>query len=120
MLWCTCLFLLFFSAVAIGPSGTYSSNSPASPLSSASLTSPLSPFSLVSGSQGSPTKPGSSEVSEPGCPQGAPSPHLGTGFACGSAWGHRSAHVPGLWGLLVTSGSVPLTGAVSGLLHQAA
>ncbi|NXI42427.1 PKHA6 protein, partial [Galbula dea] len=47
--------------VAIGPSGTYSSNSPASPLSSASLTSPLSPFSLVSGSQGSPTKPGPSE-----------------------------------------------------------
>uniref|UniRef100_A0A8C3L368 Pleckstrin homology domain containing A6 n=1 Tax=Chrysolophus pictus TaxID=9089 RepID=A0A8C3L368_CHRPC len=50
--------------VAIGPSGTYSSNSPASPLSSASLTSPLSPFSLISGSQGSPTKPGPSEVSE--------------------------------------------------------
>uniref|UniRef100_A0A663MC46 Pleckstrin homology domain containing A6 n=1 Tax=Athene cunicularia TaxID=194338 RepID=A0A663MC46_ATHCN len=47
--------------VAIGPSGTYSSNSPASPLSSASLTSPLSPFSLVSGSQGSPTKPGPGE-----------------------------------------------------------
>ncbi|XP_035417308.1 pleckstrin homology domain-containing family A member 6 isoform X2 [Cygnus atratus] len=47
--------------VAIGPPGTYSSNSPASPLSSASLTSPLSPFSLVSGSQGSPTKPGPSE-----------------------------------------------------------
>ncbi|XP_054659930.1 pleckstrin homology domain-containing family A member 6 isoform X6 [Grus americana] len=47
--------------VAIGASGTYSSNSPASPLSSASLTSPLSPFSLVSGSQGSPTKPGPSE-----------------------------------------------------------
>ncbi|XP_023564000.1 pleckstrin homology domain-containing family A member 6 isoform X5 [Octodon degus] len=45
----------------LGPSGTYSSNSPASPLSSASLTSPLSPFSLVSGSQGSPTKPGSNE-----------------------------------------------------------
>uniref|UniRef100_A0A8D0X5V2 PH domain-containing protein n=1 Tax=Sus scrofa TaxID=9823 RepID=A0A8D0X5V2_PIG len=45
----------------LGPSATYSSNSPASPLSSASLTSPLSPFSLVSGSQGSPTKPGSSE-----------------------------------------------------------
>ncbi|KAL1775372.1 pleckstrin-likey domain-containing family A member 6 isoform X18 [Sigmodon hispidus] len=44
-----------------GPSATYSSNSPASPLSSASLTSPLSPFSMVSGSQGSPTKPGSSE-----------------------------------------------------------
>uniref|UniRef100_A0A674JY37 PH domain-containing protein n=1 Tax=Terrapene triunguis TaxID=2587831 RepID=A0A674JY37_9SAUR len=49
--------------VAAGPSGTYSSNSPASPLSSASLTSPLSPFSLVSGSQGSPTKQGTSEVS---------------------------------------------------------
>ncbi|XP_014810955.1 PREDICTED: pleckstrin homology domain-containing family A member 6 isoform X2 [Calidris pugnax] len=47
--------------VAIGPSGTYSSNSPASPLSSASLTSPLSPFSLISGSQGSPTKPGPGE-----------------------------------------------------------
>ncbi|XP_074019445.1 pleckstrin homology domain-containing family A member 6 [Numenius arquata] len=47
--------------MAIGPSGTYSSNSPASPLSSASLTSPLSPFSLISGSQGSPTKPGPSE-----------------------------------------------------------
>lgn len=47
----------------LGPSTTYSSNSPASPLSSASLTSPLSPFSMVSGSQGSPTKPGSSEVS---------------------------------------------------------
>ncbi|XP_070353555.1 pleckstrin homology domain-containing family A member 6 isoform X13 [Equus asinus] len=45
----------------LGPSATCSSNSPASPLSSASLTSPLSPFSLVSGSQGSPTKPGSSE-----------------------------------------------------------
>uniref|UniRef100_A0A8C3PSR3 Pleckstrin homology domain containing A6 n=1 Tax=Calidris pygmaea TaxID=425635 RepID=A0A8C3PSR3_9CHAR len=54
--------------VAIGPSGTYSSNSPASPLSSASLTSPLSPFSLISGSQGSPTKPGPGEVSEPGGP----------------------------------------------------
>ncbi|KAM6040853.1 LOW QUALITY PROTEIN: pleckstrin homology domain-containing family A member 6 [Theristicus caerulescens] len=53
--------------VAIGPSGTYSSNSPASPLSSASLTSPLSPFSLVSGSQGSPTKPGPGE--EPGPPR---------------------------------------------------
>lgn len=64
------LFLLF-SAVAIGPSGTYSSNSPASPLSSASLTSPLSPFSLISGSQGSPTKPGPSEVSELGCASGA-------------------------------------------------
>ncbi|NXS30497.1 PKHA6 protein, partial [Pomatostomus ruficeps] len=48
--------------VALGPSGTYSSNSPASPLSSASLTSPLSPFSLISGSQGSPTKPGPAEV----------------------------------------------------------
>ncbi|KAM9147010.1 pleckstrin homology domain-containing family A member 6 isoform 4-T4 [Pangshura tecta] len=47
--------------VAAGPSGTYSSNSPASPMSSASLTSPLSPFSLVSGSQGSPTKQGTSE-----------------------------------------------------------
>ncbi|XP_065554150.1 pleckstrin homology domain-containing family A member 6 isoform X8 [Lathamus discolor] len=53
--------------VAVGPSGTYSSNSPASPLSSASLTSPLSPFSLVSGSQGSPTKPGPGE--EPGPPR---------------------------------------------------
>ncbi|KAM9520346.1 pleckstrin homology domain-containing family A member 6 isoform 16-T16 [Guaruba guarouba] len=53
--------------VAMGPSGTYSSNSPASPLSSASLTSPLSPFSLVSGSQGSPTKPGPGE--EPGPPR---------------------------------------------------
>ncbi|XP_058556874.1 pleckstrin homology domain-containing family A member 6 isoform X15 [Neofelis nebulosa] len=51
----------------LGPTATYSSNSPASPLSSASLTSPLSPFSLVSGSQGSPTKPGSSE--EPGPPR---------------------------------------------------
>uniref|UniRef100_A0A8C6VEF1 Pleckstrin homology domain containing A6 n=1 Tax=Naja naja TaxID=35670 RepID=A0A8C6VEF1_NAJNA len=50
--------------VALGPSGTYSSNSPASPLSSASLTSPLSPFSLVSGSQSSPTKQGSNEVSK--------------------------------------------------------
>ncbi|NWJ01197.1 PKHA6 protein, partial [Crypturellus undulatus] len=49
------------SAVAAGPSGTYSSTSPASPLSSASLTSPLSPFSLVSGSQGSPTKQGPGE-----------------------------------------------------------
>ncbi|XP_012872923.1 PREDICTED: pleckstrin homology domain-containing family A member 6 isoform X4 [Dipodomys ordii] len=45
----------------LSTSATYSSNSPASPLSSASLTSPLSPFSLVSGSQGSPTKPGSNE-----------------------------------------------------------
>ncbi|XP_039196760.1 pleckstrin homology domain-containing family A member 6 isoform X7 [Crotalus tigris] len=53
--------------VALGPSGTYSSNSPASPLSSASLTSPLSPFSLVSGSQSSPTKQGSNE--EPGPPR---------------------------------------------------
>ncbi|XP_064354309.1 pleckstrin homology domain-containing family A member 6 isoform X3 [Dromaius novaehollandiae] len=53
--------------VAMGPSGTYSSNSPASPLSSASLTSPLSPFSLVSGSQGSPTKQGPGE--EPGPPR---------------------------------------------------
>ncbi|XP_058711465.1 pleckstrin homology domain-containing family A member 6 isoform X5 [Poecile atricapillus] len=53
--------------VALGPSGTYSSNSPASPLSSASLTSPLSPFSLISGSQGSPTKPGPGE--EPGPPR---------------------------------------------------
>ncbi|XP_057895648.1 pleckstrin homology domain-containing family A member 6 isoform X2 [Melospiza georgiana] len=52
---------------ALGPSGTYSSNSPASPLSSASLTSPLSPFSLISGSQGSPTKPGPGE--EPGPPR---------------------------------------------------
>ncbi|XP_022449421.1 pleckstrin homology domain-containing family A member 6 isoform X14 [Delphinapterus leucas] len=49
----------------LGPSGTYSSNSPASPLSSTSLTSPLSPFSLVSGSQGSPTKPGSNEQERP-------------------------------------------------------
>ncbi|XP_039768706.1 pleckstrin homology domain-containing family A member 6 isoform X7 [Ornithorhynchus anatinus] len=49
----------------LGPSGTYSSNSPASPLSSASLTSPLSPFSLVSGSQGSPTKPGPHEEPSP-------------------------------------------------------
>ncbi|XP_048353265.1 pleckstrin homology domain-containing family A member 6 isoform X9 [Sphaerodactylus townsendi] len=47
--------------VTLGPSGTYSSNSPASPLSSASLTSPLSPFSLMSGSQTSPTKQGSNE-----------------------------------------------------------
>ncbi|XP_057625170.1 pleckstrin homology domain-containing family A member 6 isoform X2 [Chionomys nivalis] len=46
----------------LSTSATYSSNSPASPLSSASLTSPLSPFSMVSGSQGSPTKPGSSET----------------------------------------------------------
>ncbi|XP_074078539.1 pleckstrin homology domain-containing family A member 6 isoform X3 [Macrotis lagotis] len=45
----------------LGPSTTFSSNSPASPLSSASLTSPLSPFSMVSGSQGSPTKPGPHE-----------------------------------------------------------
>ncbi|XP_074833798.1 pleckstrin homology domain-containing family A member 6 isoform X6 [Carettochelys insculpta] len=47
--------------VVAGPSGTYSSNSPASPLSSASLTSPLSPFSLVSGSQSSPAKQGTGE-----------------------------------------------------------
>ncbi|KFQ40771.1 Pleckstrin homology domain-containing family A member 6, partial [Mesitornis unicolor] len=63
--------------VAIGASGTYSSNSPASPLSSASLTSPLSPFSLVSGSQRSPTKPGPSEVStetSPEQPQPRPLP----------------------------------------------
>ncbi|XP_048353262.1 pleckstrin homology domain-containing family A member 6 isoform X6 [Sphaerodactylus townsendi] len=53
--------------VTLGPSGTYSSNSPASPLSSASLTSPLSPFSLMSGSQTSPTKQGSNE--EPGPPR---------------------------------------------------
>lgn len=57
------LFSSYFSLVNLGPSGTYSSNSPASPLSSASLTSPLSPFSLVSGSQSSPTKQGSNEVS---------------------------------------------------------
>lgn len=57
----TCLSLS--SPGALGPSASYGSNSPASPLSSASLTSPLSPFSLMSGSQGSPTKPGSSEVS---------------------------------------------------------
>ncbi|XP_012582240.1 PREDICTED: pleckstrin homology domain-containing family A member 6 [Condylura cristata] len=49
----------------LGPSASYSSNSPASPLSSTSLTSPLSPFSLVSGSQGSPTKPGSNEEAGP-------------------------------------------------------
>uniref|UniRef100_A0A8C5LZI6 Pleckstrin homology domain containing A6 n=1 Tax=Leptobrachium leishanense TaxID=445787 RepID=A0A8C5LZI6_9ANUR len=48
--------------VVTGPSGTFSSNSPASPLSSASLTSPLSPFSLISGSQGSPTKHTTSEL----------------------------------------------------------
>ncbi|XP_074241084.1 pleckstrin homology domain-containing family A member 6 isoform X9 [Saimiri boliviensis] len=60
--------LLFrFPQGGLGPSATFSSNSPASPLSSASLTSPLSPFSLVSGSQGSPTKPGSNE--EPGPPR---------------------------------------------------
>lgn len=59
---CFIPFCCFF-AVATGPPGTYSSNSPASPLSSASLTSPLSPFSLVSGSQGSPTKQGAGEVS---------------------------------------------------------
>lgn len=55
-----------------GPSASYSSNSPASPLSSASLTSPLSPFSLMSGSQGSPTKPGSSEQSKKDAQQNAP------------------------------------------------
>lgn len=60
---CSSISVCCFSTVTLGPSGTYSSNSPASPLSSASLTSPLSPFSLVSGSQSSPTKPGSSEVS---------------------------------------------------------
>ncbi|XP_073523149.1 pleckstrin homology domain-containing family A member 6 isoform X7 [Phyllobates terribilis] len=49
--------------VVAGPSTTFTSNSPASPLSSASLTSPLSPFSLISGSQGSPTKHTTSEVS---------------------------------------------------------
>ncbi|XP_068029179.1 pleckstrin homology domain-containing family A member 6 isoform X9 [Anomalospiza imberbis] len=59
--------------VALGPSGTYSSNSPASPLSSASLTSPLSPFSLISGSQGSPTKPGPSEP-KPGLEQSKKEP----------------------------------------------
>ncbi|XP_073073186.1 pleckstrin homology domain-containing family A member 6 isoform X6 [Manis javanica] len=57
-----------------GPSATYSSNSPASPLSSTSLTSPLSPFSLVSGSQGSPTKPGSSEP-KVSCEQSKKEPH---------------------------------------------
>ncbi|XP_053819866.1 pleckstrin homology domain-containing family A member 6 isoform X9 [Vidua chalybeata] len=59
--------------VALGPSGTYSSNSPASPLSSASLTSPLSPFSLISGSQGSPTKPGPGEP-KPGLEQSKKEP----------------------------------------------
>ncbi|NWZ00601.1 PKHA6 protein, partial [Loxia curvirostra] len=59
--------------VALGPSGTYSSNSPASPLSSASLTSPLSPFSLISGSQGSPTKPGPGEP-RPGLEQSRKEP----------------------------------------------
>ncbi|XP_056367368.1 pleckstrin homology domain-containing family A member 6 isoform X9 [Oenanthe melanoleuca] len=59
--------------VALGPSGTYSSNSPASPLSSASLTSPLSPFSLISGSQGSPTKPGPGEA-KPGFEQSKKEP----------------------------------------------
>ncbi|XP_014728179.1 PREDICTED: pleckstrin homology domain-containing family A member 6 [Sturnus vulgaris] len=59
--------------VALGPSGTYSSNSPASPLSSASLTSPLSPFSLISGSQGSPTKPGPGEP-KPGFEQSKKEP----------------------------------------------
>lgn len=143
--WCPHLFLLF-SAVAIGPSGTYSSNSPASPLSSASLTSPLSPFSLVSGSQGSPTKPGPGEVSEPGVPRdpfattgspawllGWPKPSLsGNGWAPGTehgwvcsglAWGHRFGHVHGLWCPLVTSGSLQglqLGFAAFGLLHQAA
>lgn len=58
----------------LGPSATYSSNSPASPLSSASLTSPLSPFSLVSGSQGSPTKPGSNELTT-SCEQSKREPH---------------------------------------------
>ncbi|KAM5202721.1 pleckstrin homology domain-containing family A member 6 isoform 20-T25 [Hipposideros larvatus] len=58
----------------LGPSATYSSNSPASPLSSASLTSPLSPFSLVSGSQGSPTKPGSNEP-KASCEQSKREPH---------------------------------------------
>ncbi|XP_074178245.1 pleckstrin homology domain-containing family A member 6 isoform X19 [Rhinolophus sinicus] len=58
----------------LGPSATYSSNSPASPLSSASLTSPLSPFSLVSGSQGSPTKPGSNEPTA-SCEQSQREPH---------------------------------------------
>ncbi|XP_032948144.1 pleckstrin homology domain-containing family A member 6 isoform X6 [Rhinolophus ferrumequinum] len=58
----------------LGPSATYSSNSPASPLSSASLTSPLSPFSLVSGSQGSPTKPGSNEPTA-SCEQSKREPH---------------------------------------------
>ncbi|XP_077878780.1 pleckstrin homology domain-containing family A member 6 isoform X15 [Ictidomys tridecemlineatus] len=58
----------------LGPSATYSSNSPASPLSSASLTSPLSPFSLVSGSQGSPTKPGSNEP-KAGYEQSKKDPH---------------------------------------------
>nr|XP_040133612.1 pleckstrin homology domain-containing family A member 6 isoform X16 [Ictidomys tridecemlineatus] len=58
----------------LGPSATYSCNSPASPLSSASLTSPLSPFSLVSGSQGSPTKPGSNEP-KAGYEQSKKDPH---------------------------------------------
>ncbi|XP_014340109.1 pleckstrin homology domain-containing family A member 6 isoform X2 [Latimeria chalumnae] len=49
--------------VPSGPSWTFTSNSPASPLSSNSLTSPMSPFSLISGSQGSPTKQGSTEAS---------------------------------------------------------
>ncbi|MBN3303389.1 PKHA6 protein, partial [Amia calva] len=48
-------------------SGSFSTNSPASPESSVSLTSPISPFSPISGSQASPTKPVSIEVSaEPG------------------------------------------------------
>lgn len=46
-----------------GPSGSFSTNSPASPLSSISLTSPLSPFSPVPGSQASLTKPLGLEVS---------------------------------------------------------
>ncbi|KAJ8259544.1 hypothetical protein GJAV_G00170670 [Gymnothorax javanicus] len=46
--------------VTAGPSGSFSTNSPASPLSSISLASPLSPFSPLSGSQPSPAKqPGS-------------------------------------------------------------
>uniref|UniRef100_H3BEH7 Pleckstrin homology domain containing A6 n=1 Tax=Latimeria chalumnae TaxID=7897 RepID=H3BEH7_LATCH len=51
--------------VPSGPSWTFTSNSPASPLSSNSLTSPMSPFSLISGSQGSPTKQGSTEETGP-------------------------------------------------------
>uniref|UniRef100_A0A3P8WYE6 Pleckstrin homology domain containing A6 n=1 Tax=Cynoglossus semilaevis TaxID=244447 RepID=A0A3P8WYE6_CYNSE len=49
--------------VTSGPSGSFSTNSPASPLSSISLTSPLSPFSPVPGSQASLTKPLGLEVS---------------------------------------------------------